>query len=43
MSAAPSIEKEEEEEKQHQAELQRAQDQLKKCLENEDYTGAAAV
>ena len=41
-SAAPSIEKEEEE-KQHQAELQRAQDQLKKCLEDQDYTGAAAV
>ena len=42
MSAAPSVEKEEEE-KKRQAELRRAQDQLKKCLEDEDYTGAAAV
>ena len=43
MSAAPSVEKEEEEEKKRQAELRRAQDQLKKCLEDVDYTGAAAV
>ena len=42
MSAAPSVEKEEQEEKR-QAELRRAQDQLKKCLEDRDYTGAAAV
>ena len=35
-------EKEEEEEKR-QAELHRAQDQLKKCLEDEDYRGAAVA
>ena len=32
----------EEEEEKRQAELRRAQDQLAKCLEDEDYTGAAA-
>ena len=42
MSAAPSVEKEEEV-KKRQAELRRAQDQLKKCLEDEDYMGAVAV
>ena len=34
---------EEEEEEKRQAELLRAQNQLKKCLDDEDYTGAAAV
>jgi protein-arginine kinase activator protein McsA len=34
---------EDEEEEKRQAELRRAQDQLKKCLDDEDYTGAAAV
>jgi protein-arginine kinase activator protein McsA len=43
MRAAPSVEKEEAEETKRQAELRRAQEQLKKCLEDEDYTGAAAV
>jgi hypothetical protein len=51
MSGEPCVEKEEEEEeekkkkkkKKRQAELRRAQDQLKKCLEDGDYTGAAAV
>jgi DNA relaxase NicK len=44
MSAAPSFEKEEEEEeKRHQAEHQLAQHQLKKCLEDVNYLGAAAI
>ena len=35
--------KKEEEEEKRQAVLRRAQDQLKKCLEDEDYMGAAAL
>ena len=42
-AAAKRVEKEDEEEEKRQTELRRAQDQLKKCLEDEDYTGAAAV
>jgi len=42
-ASAKRVEKEDEEEEKRQAELRRAQDQLKKCLEDEDYTGAAAV
>jgi protein-arginine kinase activator protein McsA len=42
-AAAKRVEKEDEEEEKRQAELRRAQDQLKKCLEDEDYTGAAAA
>ena len=43
MRAAPSVEKEEEEDKERQAELRRAQDQLKQRLEAAGYMGAAAV
>ena len=39
---AKRVEKEEEEEKR-QADLRRVKDQLKKCLEDEDYRGAAAA
>jgi hypothetical protein len=42
-AAAKRVEKEDEEEEKRQAELRTAQDQLKKCLDDEDYTGAAAV
>ena len=42
-AAAKRVEKENEEEEMRQAELRRAQDQLKKCLEDMDYTGAAVV
>ena len=42
-ASAKRVEKEDEEEEKRQAELCRAQDQLKKRLEDEDYTGAAAV
>ena len=42
-AAAKRVEKEVREEEKRQGELRRAQDQLKKCLEDEDYTGAAAV
>jgi hypothetical protein len=42
-AAAKCVEKDDEEEEKRQAELRRVQDQLKKCLEDEDYTGAAAV
>ena len=42
-ASAKRVEKADEEEEKRQAELRRAQDQLKKCLEDEDYTGAAAV
>ena len=42
-AAAKRVEKDDEEEEKRQAELRRAQDQLKKCLEDADYTGAAAA
>jgi len=42
-AAAKRVEKEDEEEEKRQAELRRAQDQLRKCLEDEDYTRAAIV
>ena len=41
-AAAKRVEKEDEEEEKRQVELRRAQDQLKKCRDDEDYTGAAA-
>ena len=43
MSAEPKLveEVEDDEEQKRQAELRRAQDQLQKCLADEDYTGAA--
>ena len=44
-AAAKRVEEEDEEEEKEkrQAELRGAQDQLKRCLEDEDYTGAAAM
>ena len=42
-AAAKRVEKHEEKEETHQAELRRAQDRLKRCVEEEDYTGAAVV
>ena len=43
MSAEPKLveEVEDDEEQERQAELRRAQDQLQKCLQDQDYTGAA--
>ena len=42
-AAAKCVEKDDEEEEKRQAELRRAQDQLRMCLEKEDYTGAATM
>ena len=42
-AAAKCVEKDDEEEEKRQAELRRAQGQLGKCLEYENYTGSAAV
>jgi hypothetical protein len=41
--ATKRVENEDAEGKKRDAELRRAQDQLNKCLEDVDYTGAAAV
>ena len=42
-ASAKRVEKEDEEQEKRQSELRRAQDQLKKCVEDEDYTRAAAM
>ena len=43
MGRSKCVNKDDEEEEKRQAELRRARDRLKKCVEDEDYTGASAA